>query len=583
MFVDRADILVVAGDGGKGSSSFRREKFVPQGGPDGGDGGRGGSIILRASSHHNTLVTYKFHPEFRAKRGAHGEGSNRSGRTGADLILDVPVGTIVYEKTDAGLVQLADLTEVGQDVVAARGGHGGRGNQHFATATNRAPRRTEPAQPGELRQLTLSLKLLADVGLVGFPNVGKSTLVSRLSSAKPKIANYPFTTLTPHLGVVMLSDERSFVLADVPGLLEGAHDGHGLGDRFLSHLERTKVLVHMIDVSSESGRDPIDDFEVICRELASYAVASVDSTGVALAEKPRMVAANKIDALDNPEHLRQLREHLAALGVPLFEISAVTGDGLGALREAMWQAVCASQPIPVHTAGETTHVTALSRTGILGGTFDPIHLGHLDIAAAAQRALELTELIFVPSRTQPHRQTAPIASEDHRLAMVTLAVSDQAAYRVSDQELRTNGPSYTSATLETYARTGTPRSQLFFITGADAFAEISSWHDYPNLLSLSHFVVVSRLTHVTSDLRERLPDLAHRMRDASTFVDSDLTHDETWIWLVDATTRDISSSDIRTRLAQGDPIDQHVPLSVAAYIERSRTYSPGAMNGSSHD
>ena len=267
------------------------------------------------------------------------------------MVLDVPVGTIVYEKTDDGLVKLADLTEVGQDVVAARGGQGGRGNQHFATATNRAPRRAEPGQPGELRQLTLSLKLLADVGLVGFPNVGKSTLISRLSAARPKIANYPFTTLTPHLGVVMMSDDRSFVLADVPGLIEGAHEGHGLGHLFLSHLERTKVLVHMIDISSASGREPVDDFGVICRELASYAVASADSTNSALAEKPQMVAANKIDALDDPERLLRLREHLEGLGVALFEISAVTGEGLVPLREAMWRAVCASPAAPVQTAG----------------------------------------------------------------------------------------------------------------------------------------------------------------------------------------------------------------------------------------
>ena len=350
MFVDRVDILVAGGDGGRGCSSFRREKFVPSGGPDGGDGGRGGSIHLRASLHHNTLVTYKFNPCFRAKRGAHGEGANRAGRAGADRFLDVPVGTIVYEKTDDGLVKLADLTAAGQDVVVARGGQGGRGNQHFATSTNRAPRRAEPGQAGELRQLTLSLKLLADVGLVGFPNVGKSTLVSRLSAARPKIANYPFTTLTPHLGVVMMSDDRSFVVADVPGLIEGAHEGHGLGLRFLSHLERTKALVHVIDVSSASGRDPVEDFEVICRELASYAVVSAESTEVALAEKPRMVAANKIDALDDPERLRRLREHLEALDIPLFEISAVTGRGLGPLREAMWRAVCASQPAPAHAA-----------------------------------------------------------------------------------------------------------------------------------------------------------------------------------------------------------------------------------------
>ena len=228
-------------------------------------------------------------------------------------------------------------------------------------------------------------------------------------------------------------------------------------------------------------------------------------------------------------------------------------------------------------------MNASSRTGVLGGTFDPIHFGHLDVAAAARRALELTEVIFVPSRTPPHRQTAPVASGDHRLAMVALAIADQSTYRVSDQELRTDGPSYTSATLETCARAGRRPSQLFFISGADAFAEIASWHDYPNLLTLAHFVVVSRPGHATSKLRQQLPELAPRMRDAGTFVDSDLRHDETWIWLVDATTRDISSSDIRTRLGRGDPIDQHVPPSVAAYIERRRTYGPDAMDVGLHD
>ena len=352
MFVDHVDILVTAGDGGRGCSSFRREKFVPNGGPDGGDGGRGGSIHLRASAHHNTLVAYKFHTQFRAKRGAHGEGSNRAGRSAEDLFLDVPVGTIVYEKGENGPVKLADLTTVGQEVVVAQGGRGGLGNQHFASATNRSPRRAQPGEAGELRQLTLSLKLLADVGLVGFPNVGKSTVISRLSAAKPKIANYPFTTLTPHLGVVALSDERSFVLADVPGLIEGAHDGHGLGQRFLSHLERTKVLVHVIDVSSASGRDPVDDFEVIRHELSSYSAASTEAIGIALSEKFQMVAANKIDALDDPDRLRRLREHLAAQGVALFEVSAVTGAGLGPLQEAMWQAVSSAEPASAHATWE---------------------------------------------------------------------------------------------------------------------------------------------------------------------------------------------------------------------------------------
>jgi GTP-binding protein len=343
MFVDEADIRIAAGDGGRGALSFRREKFVPRGGPNGGDGGAGGSVFLVATPHHNTLVNYRFNPEFRAERGAHGEGSNRTGHTGADLELEVPVGTVVYDKApDGTLVALADLSEIGQRVLVAKGGRGGRGNAAFATSTNRAPRRTEPGEPGEAKELRLKLKLLADVGLVGFPNVGKSTLISRVSAARPKIADYPFTTLTPNLGVVALSGDRSFVVADVPGLIEGAHAGHGLGQRFLSHLERTKVLVHVIDVSSGSGRDPIDDFEVVQRELELYADAP-------FAARPRIAAANKIDALDDEARLANLRAHLRARDIPLFPISAVTGEGIPALLEAMWREVARareSQPEP---------------------------------------------------------------------------------------------------------------------------------------------------------------------------------------------------------------------------------------------
>ena len=270
MFVDEVAISVAAGDGGNGCLSFRREKRVPRGGPNGGDGGDGGSIYLVASPHHNTLVTYRFHPEFRPSAAQHGRDPTRPGSDGEDLVLDVPPGTVAYEAGPDGLIPLADLTEIGQKVLVARGGRGGRGNAAFATSTNRAPRRCEPGMPGEARTLHLRLKLLADVGLVGFPNAGKSTLISRISAARPKIADYPFTTLTPNLGVVDLGDDRSFVVADVPGLIEGAHRGHGLGTKFLAHLERTKVLVHVIDVSSASGRDPIEDFEVISRELALF-------------------------------------------------------------------------------------------------------------------------------------------------------------------------------------------------------------------------------------------------------------------------------------------------------------------------
>ena len=305
-----------------------------------------------ATAHQNTLVKYRFNPEFKAERGQHGLGSNCHGRAGEDMVLEVPPGTVVYEHSTDGteLIPLADLTTVGERFLVARGGHGGRGNAQFATSTNRAPRRTEPGQPGEARLLRLRLKLLADVGLVGFPNAGKSTLISRISEARPKIADYPFTTLAPNLGVVHLSDDRSFVVADVPGLIEGAHEGHGLGTKFLAHLERTKVLVHIVDVSSVSGRDPVKDFEIITRELERFAGAG-DDTAVSLSEKPRIVAANKIDALDDPKRLAKLKRYVKKLKVPLYPISSVTGEGVPALLEAMWREVAASASVDAAPVG----------------------------------------------------------------------------------------------------------------------------------------------------------------------------------------------------------------------------------------
>ena len=272
MFVDEVDIHVTAGDGGRGCLSFRREKFVPRGGPDGGDGGSGGSVFIVATLTKNTLIDFRFHPEFEAKGGHHGQGSNKTGQTANDLEIGVPIGTLVFQKDpESGeVVPMADLTEEGQRVLVAQGGRGGRGNARFTSSTNRAPRRTEPGVPGEERFLRLQLKLIADVGLIGFPNAGKSTLISRISAARPKIADYPFTTLQPNLGVVSLSGDRSFVAADVPGLIEGAHSGHGLGHQFLRHIERTKVLIHLVDVSGASGRDPVQDFDTILEELRLF-------------------------------------------------------------------------------------------------------------------------------------------------------------------------------------------------------------------------------------------------------------------------------------------------------------------------
>jgi GTPase len=330
MFVDEVDIRVTAGDGGRGCVSFRREKRVPRGGPNGGDGGPGGSVYLIASPHLNTLVNFRFHPEFQARRGVHGQGSNRTGHAGGDLEIQVPVGTVVFRVPAEGGApeQVVDLAHEAQRVLVARGGRGGRGNARFATSTNRAPRRAEPGEPGEAWQLRLQLKLLADVGLVGYPNAGKSTLISRVSAAKPKIADYPFTTLTPHLGVVRLDDDRSFVVADVPGLIEGAHRGEGLGHQFLRHIERTKVLVYLVDVSSASGRNPDDDLDVLRRELELFRPDLLD--------RPQLVVANKVDALDEPERLDRLRAAGARHRLPVLSISGVTGEGVPALLEAIW-------------------------------------------------------------------------------------------------------------------------------------------------------------------------------------------------------------------------------------------------------
>jgi GTPase len=336
MFIDEARIRVKAGDGGNGCVAFRREKFVPRGGPSGGDGGRGGDVIMESSERHNTLVHFRFNPEHKSERGRHGEGSNCSGREGEDLVLKVPVGTALYDDETGALVH--DFRHPDERIIVAKGGRGGRGNQHFATATHQAPRESEAGREGEERLYRLELKLLADVGLVGYPNAGKSTLISRISAAKPKIADYPFTTLEPNLGVVSIGEpphEESYVVADIPGLIEGAHLGAGLGVQFLRHIERTRVLVHLVDVSDASGRpDPVEDFRVIMAELKSF--------GHGLDEKPMLVAASKADVA-NPEKLKKLRAMAKRRKFPFFAISAVSGEGIQELKYAIGEVVRASR------------------------------------------------------------------------------------------------------------------------------------------------------------------------------------------------------------------------------------------------
>lgn len=324
MFIDEVIISVKAGNGGNGCLAFRREKFVPRGGPSGGDGGRGGDVILFSSVHDNTLLRFRFNPEHTAERGRHGEGSNRTGREGVSVELPVPVGTIVYNAATGE--QIFDFTAPEQRVTVARGGKGGRGNARFATSTHQAPTEHEEGKEGDFLKLRLELKLLADAGLIGFPNAGKSTLISRLSAARPKIANYPFTTLEPNLGVVEAGD-HTFVLADIPGLIEGAHEGHGLGIQFLRHVERTRLLAHLVDVSDFSGREPGADFEVILEELAQF---SADLT-----KKPMIVVATKIDACQDVSRIDAVRTKAEEHGLPFHAISSVTGAGIEELRYAI--------------------------------------------------------------------------------------------------------------------------------------------------------------------------------------------------------------------------------------------------------
>jgi GTP-binding protein len=336
MFIDEVRIWVKAGDGGNGCMAFRREKFVPKGGPSGGDGGRGGDIWMVASPHHNTLLHFRFNPEHRAGRGAHGEGSNRTGRDGKGLDLPVPVGTVVYDEATGEVIH--DFATLGERFRVARGGRGGRGNQHFATPTHQAPTQHEAGFPGQELRLRLELKLLADVGLIGYPNAGKSTLISRISAAKPKIADYPFTTLVPNLGVVRLDDnsDRTLVIADIPGLIEGAHEGRGLGIQFLRHVERCRLLLHLVDVSEASGRDPVDDFETILKELESFSSE--------MAAKPMIVVLTKLDVAQDGDRIKRVEAAAAGRGMKTLRISAVTGLGLDELKYASFEATAAAEP-----------------------------------------------------------------------------------------------------------------------------------------------------------------------------------------------------------------------------------------------
>jgi GTP-binding protein len=320
-FIDEAKIYVKSGVGGRGCVSFRREKYVPRGGPNGGDGGNGGDVVIITNENMSSLLDHKYKQHYKAKRGEHGKGKDQHGKNAETLYIPVPVGTIVID-FDTGEV-LGDLTEEGEMLLVAKGGRGGKGNARFATSTNQAPRTAEPGGEGEERTLVLELKLLADVGIIGFPNAGKSTLISRISAARPKVADYPFTTLVPNLGVVSYGEGKSFVIADIPGIIKGAYEGVGLGIQFLKHIERTKLLIHMLDLSPLTRRDPIDDYETLIRELKSYSKE--------LSKKPQIVAPNKIDITESREKLEEIKKYFEKKKIRVYPVSSATGEGVKAL------------------------------------------------------------------------------------------------------------------------------------------------------------------------------------------------------------------------------------------------------------
>jgi GTP-binding protein len=568
MFVDEAFITVFAGDGGNGCCSFRREKFVPRGGPDGGDGGQGGSVVLQADRSVATLLTFRYRTLFRAQRGRHGLGANKTGRSGDDLILKVPVGTVVAEAESGHL--LADLDRPGQRLVVARGGRGGRGNARFASSTNRAPTRRDPGEAGEERALRLELKLLADVGLIGFPNAGKSTLISRISAARPKIAGYPFTTLEPHLGVVDRGGYRSFVVADLPGLIEGAHQGAGLGHRFLRHVERCRLLLHLVD-PADPDRDPLDGIEALNGELAGYSPE--------LAAKPQIMVATKADTIQDSRPVDRLQAWAGERDLTFLVISSQSGEGLERLVGTV-----GSRLDSLDKEVETCHAPAgvpepesvAPAVGVLGGTFDPIHDGHLEMARAAKRSLGLDRVLLLPAAIPPHKGLPGITNADHRLAMLNLAVNDEDGVAVETMELDTGAVCYTIDSLRRLQKE-MPGTRLVFVLGMDSLLEIETWRDYEVLLREFDLAVIDRDGNGMDEARRRLP--ARLLTSVVPIPPEPATQEPPpelgrggTVFHIPMGEVPVSSTEIRERAALGEKLHGLVPPAVARYIRANGLY-----------
>lgn len=630
MFIDKVHIYVKGGNGGSGCVSFRREAHVPKGGPDGGDGGRGGSIILQADNSLSSLIDYRFSHHFKAERGMHGQGAKKSGKSGEDVILKVPVGTVVREYSsesgEAGEM-IADLDEHGARVVVAKGGAGGLGNTHFVTPTKRAPAFAELGEPGEDTEVELELKLMADCALVGMPSVGKSSLISVMSAAKPKIADYPFTTLVPNLGVATYED-KSFVIADVPGLIEGASEGKGLGHDFLRHIERASIIVHILDVTgSFEGRDPVKDYDIISNELKEYSLE--------LSERPCIVVANKVDVAKYDENvssnLRALRERF---GDDLLEVSAVTNTGINELKGKILQVVeahreelrAAQAEVQSYDAtyvfegnetsayeivreddawrvlgkkieraviqtdwdneeavdyfqrrfkrlgiedalkrygaknGDEVRIGEISfdffstadatniSVGIFGGSFDPVHLGHMSCAHAAQKSFDLDEVIFVPTNISPFKQDGePVMfTNDERLELLYEATADNEHFRVSDLELEKQGISYSCDTIAHFRDDFAEReinATLYFIIGSDELEELGEWKNAGRIARDAQIICISRPGYPETELPEKVRELRFKVH----FVKSPNV--------------DISSTMLKEKLEAGESILNLVPES----------------------
>ena len=654
MFIDVVHIFARGGNGGSGCTSFRREAHVPKGGPDGGDGGNGGNVVLKASNSVSSLIDYRFTHHFKAERGMHGQGSKKSGKSGEDVVLKVPVGTIVrYYNSETGErgEEIADLKEEGQTCLVARGGKGGLGNTHFVTPTHRAPAFSELGEPGQECEVELELKLLADCALVGMPSVGKSSLISVMSRAKPKIADYPFTTLVPNLGVAKVA-ENSFVIADVPGLIEGASEGKGLGTQFLRHIERASIIVHVIDITGGmEGRDPLHDYDIITRELKNHVVN--------LAERPRLIVANKVDVTAYDEtaksnldalkckvksdydKLRDSNDERILRSPEVIEVSAVTQSGIDALKLKILECVeehreklrTETEATPVYDNvytyqpqeqnviditredgawrvvgvqveravvqtdweneeavdhfqkrfkkmgiedklfdagaknGDEVRICDISfdlystkevgkmKVGIFGGSFDPIHLGHISCAEAAMKACDLDQVIFIPTHISPFKtgeDEEVMFTDDERLDLLTLALKDHPQFIVSDYEIEKQGISYTSDTLHHFMQDYQSRgieARFSLIIGSDLVFDLDKWKNASRIAQMARIICVKRPGFLEAQVPDKVKELGFK------------------IDFIKTPGVDVSSHEIKEKLNCGEDISNLVPPSTVDFLQ----------------